>query len=160
LTMETGRDLPRVLVLDIDGVLTDGTVGMGPGDGRRIHLRDLDALARARTAGICVAFLTGERREQVAAVVERCGGGTAIYGVKDKVEGLRTLVSEIGAQLADVCYVADARRDAAALECAGLGMTPADADPVAKRAADVVLGEPGGHGAVSCAIDVLLGIAQ
>ena len=157
--MSTGakRDLPRVLILDIDGVLTDGTVGMGPGGGRRVHLRDLDALTRAREAGIEVAFLTGESAEDMAWIVERCGGGTVVYGAKDKRAGLPALAGKLGVAVADVCYVGDARRDADALRLAGLGMAPCDADPLARNAASIVLGLPGGRGAVSEAVDILAG---
>jgi D-sedoheptulose 7-phosphate isomerase len=151
---EHGR--PWVLVLDIDGVLTDGTVGTTGNRTRRLHVRDLDALARARAAGIQIAFLTGENADGVSEVVARCGGGPAKYGVKDKARGLRKLAAELGVDLGDICYVGDARRDVAALKIAGLGLVPADADTEAKRGAARVLAEPGGRGAVAAAVDLLL----
>lgn len=151
------HDLPRALVLDIDGVLTDGTVGNEPGGGRRLHLRDLDAISRARQAGIPVAFLTGEDEREVGWVVARCGGGPVGYNAKDKERGLRKLAGELGADVTEVCYVADARRDADALKLAGLGLAPADADVKARAAASIVLASPGGRGAVADAVDILLG---
>jgi D-sedoheptulose 7-phosphate isomerase len=147
---------PRVLVLDIDGVLTDGTVGIGSASGRRVYLRDLDALTRARAAGLQIAFLTGESADEVSAVVARCGGGPAKYGAKDKLKGLRELAAELGVELAGLCYVADARRDVDALKIVGLGLVPADGDPQAKRGAARVLAAPGGRGAVAAAVELLL----
>ena len=145
----------QLLVLDIDGVLTDGTVAAGDASARRVHVRDLDALTRAREAGLEVAFLTGEPPDEVSRVVERCGGGTAVYNAKDKALALRGLAVDKGVPLEAVCYVGDARRDAAALEIAGLGLVPADAHPLAKAAAGV-LSVGGGRGAVAEAVDTLL----
>lgn len=147
----------KALVLDIDGVLTDGTVATDGTPGRRLHLRDLDALTRAREAGLQIAFLTGESADNVSEVVSRCGGGMAKYDTKDKAVGLRELCGDLGLEVTDVCYVADARRDAAALALAGLGLVPADADPEAARCAARRLAHPGGREAVAEAVDLLLG---
>lgn len=158
MTSRTGSLPPRALVLDVDGVLTDGTVAVSGGATRRVHLRDLDALTRARAAGIRVAFLTGESADEMADVVARCGGGPTRYSAKDKVTGLRALAGELAVEIDDVCYLADARRDAAALRIAGLGLVPADGDPEAKRCAARVLVHAGGRGAVAEAVDLLLGV--
>jgi 3-deoxy-D-manno-octulosonate 8-phosphate phosphatase (KDO 8-P phosphatase) len=155
--MRSAPSSPRVFVLDIDGVLTDGTVGNAPGGGRRLHLRDLDAIARARQAGIQVAFLTGEDESEVSWIVARCGGGPVVYNAKDKEHGLRELVGRMGVDVGDVCYVGDARRDVEALKLAGLGLAPADADVMARCAASRVLASPGGRGAVAEAADILMG---
>jgi 3-deoxy-D-manno-octulosonate 8-phosphate phosphatase (KDO 8-P phosphatase) len=148
--------LPKALVLDIDGVLTDGTVGNAPGGERRLHLRDLDAIARARQAGIRVAFLTGEDESEVSWIVARCGGGPVVYNAKDKGRGLRELAGRLGIDITGICYVGDARRDVEALALAGLGLAPADADARARSAATVVLGSPGGRGAVAEAVEILI----
>lgn len=154
--MRSGRALPRVLVLDIDGVLTDGTVGQGPGGSRRLHLRDLDAITRARQAGLRVAFLTGEDEKEVGWIVDRCGGGPVVYNAKDKVLGLKELAGEMSIALTEICYVGDARRDVEALQLAGLGFAPSDADAQAISAAARVLGSPGGRGAVAEVVDILM----
>ncbi len=156
MTIQTEFPHLRVLVLDIDGVLTDGTVASSGGASRRVHLRDLDALTRARAAGIRVAFLTGESADEMADVVARCGGGPVRFGARDKVASLRALAGELAVEVDHVCYLADARRDAAALGIAGLGLVPADADPQAKRCATHVLTHAGGRGAVAEAVDLLL----
>jgi len=157
MTMETGRDLPRVLVLDIDGVLTDGSVGTGPGGGRRVHLRDIDALTRAREAGIRIAFLTGESAKEVGWIVARCAGGEVLYGAKDKGRGLAELAEKLGVPTTGICYVGDAPRDVGALKTAGLGLAPSDADGKAKNAASIILENPGGRGAVAEAVEILKG---
>jgi 3-deoxy-D-manno-octulosonate 8-phosphate phosphatase (KDO 8-P phosphatase) len=155
--IKQGRRNIRALVLDVDGVLTDGTTSVsGPGD-KRVHLRDLDALARWRGPGRAVAFLTGGTEAESGAVVARCGGGDAvIFEAKDKEKGLRAVAAALGLDLSALCYLADARRDAPALKLAGLALCPADGDRLAREAAHVVLTAGGGRGAVAEAVDLLL----
>ena len=154
------NDKLKALVLDIDGVLTDGTVAVDGSGGKRIFLRDLDALTRARDQGIRIAFLSGEKESEAQPVVARCGGGTAVYDAKDKERGIRQMADKLGLTLAEICYVGDARRDIPALRMVGLGLAPADADKFVKRTVNRVLAASGGRGAVSEAVDVLLGATE
>ncbi len=146
----------KFLVLDIDGVLTDGTIGIDGLNSRRLYLRDLDALTRAREAGIEVSFLTGESKPEVEAVVKRCGGGKAVYNAKDKAQGIKELAAELRTNLSNICYIGDARRDIPALQLVGLGLTPADGDSLTKASAHQVLRASGGRGAVAEAVYLLL----
>lgn len=146
----------KALVLDIDGVLTDGTIPADGSNDRRLFMRDLDALTRARDTGIRVAFLTGEPEASVGPVVARCGGGAAVYSAKDKERGLREISGMLETPVDQICYVGDARRDIPALQLAGLSLVPSDGDVHARAAADRVLASPGGRGAVAEAIDLLL----
>lgn len=148
----------RGLVLDIDGVLTDGTDAVGGLAEKRLFLRDLDALTQARRRGVTVAFLSGE--PEIEAVVERCGGGAFLAGCKDKGRGLREVCDRLGLAPAEVCYVGDADRDVPALEQAGLGLAPADASPAARSAADRVLRAASGRGAVAEAVELIWDLAR
>ena len=150
----------KALVLDIDGVLTDGTVGISGPSLKRLFLRDLDALTMARENGIKIAFISGESESEAKPVVERCGGGISVCDAKDKEKGIRELARKIGMDLSEICYVGDARRDVPALRMVGLGLTPANADKVAKSVAYRVLTACGGRGAVSEAVDLILNIAE
>jgi 3-deoxy-D-manno-octulosonate 8-phosphate phosphatase (KDO 8-P phosphatase) len=146
----------RALVLDIDGVLTDGTVGVNESSRKRVFLRDLDALTVARGKGIQIAFLSGESEHEAKPVVDCCGGGIAIYDAKDKEKGILEMAEKLKMKLSEICYVGDARRDIPALQIVELGLVPADADKRAKSAADRVLFASGGRGAVSEAVDIIL----
>ena len=145
------------MVLDIDGVLTDGTVAVqGPSRGR-IFLRDLDALTLIKKRGIQIAFLTGETEAEAGPLIERCGGASqVIYQAKDKESGIREIAQKLSLNLTELCYLADARRDIPAMKLVGLAMCPADGDRLAKQAAHVVLEACGGRGAVSEAVDLIL----
>lgn len=144
----------RCLVLDIDGVLTDGSESLGASAHKSLYLRDLDALTSARREGLQIAFLSGA--SDIEDVVARCGGGEALAASKDKRVGLTVLADRLDLALDEICYVGDADRDAPALELAGFGLVPNDASPVAVQAADRVLRASGGRGAVAEAVEVIL----
>ena len=148
----------RVLALDVDGVLTDGTAdGRGAvADGTRFSFQDLDAVTRVQRAGFTVALVTGENGPSVDWIAQRFGVECVVRGAKDKVAALATLASDLGVSLSAICYVGDGDRDAPALSRVGLGLAPANATPSAKAAVDRVLDRPGGGGAVAEAVELLL----
>jgi 3-deoxy-D-manno-octulosonate 8-phosphate phosphatase (KDO 8-P phosphatase) len=148
----------RALVLDVDGVLTDGLVRLDE-DGREtktLFFRDLDALGDARRAGLLVALLTGEATPLVDVLARRLEVEHVRSGAKDKVAGLEDLRADLGVAAEELCYVGDADRDAPALALAGLGLAPADATSAARGAADAVLDARGGRGAVAEAVALVL----
>jgi 3-deoxy-D-manno-octulosonate 8-phosphate phosphatase (KDO 8-P phosphatase) len=147
----------RWLVLDVDGVLTDGTVLlMESGDEvRGVHFHDLDAVASWRRRGLGVAILSGEDTPASRRIAARFGVTTATWGEKDKLAGLRALAERVGVALDEICYVGDSDREAPALAAAGLGLAPADATTRARAAAHEVLAVGGGRGAVAAAVELL-----
>ena len=147
----------RLIVLDVDGVLTDGTVLLLPSgdEPRSVHFHDLDAVAAARRHGMAVAVLSGEESPGVQRVAQRFGISEAMWGAKDKLAGLRELTNRLGIAMDETCYVGDADRDGPALEAAGIGLAPSDATAVARAAADHVLSTRGGHGVVEEAMTLL-----
>lgn len=148
-----------LLALDVDGVLTDGSVTITPSgeESKGIAFRDLDALARARRAGLRVALVTGEEGPLVMAIAAKAGAEFVIPGAKDKVSALEALSANAAVPLANICFVGDADRDAMAFASVGLSLCPADGSRAARRSASRVLGSKGGAGAVEEAVDFLLG---
>ena len=140
----------RLIVLDVDGVLTDGTILLLPGgdEARSVHFHDLDAVAAARRHGVATAVLSGEESPGVQRVAQRFGISEVIWGARDKLAGLRELTNRLGYAMEETCYVGDADRDGPALEAAGMGLAPSDATAAARAAADHVLTARGGHGVV------------
>jgi 3-deoxy-D-manno-octulosonate 8-phosphate phosphatase (KDO 8-P phosphatase) len=147
----------RLLVLDVDGVITDGTILLlRSGDEvRSVHFHDLDAVARLRRNGVDVAIVSGEDSPSSHSVAQRFGISEAVWGAKDKLAALQELTSRLGVALDETCYVGDADRDGPALEAAGIGVAPADATVMARGAADHVLDAVGGRGAVAEAVTLL-----
>lgn len=147
----------RLLVLDVDGVLTDGTVLLcESGDElRAIHFHDLDAVTRVMRRGVGVAILSGEQTASSRRVAARFGIDDAVWGTKDKLAGLHGLAERWDVPVSEICYVGDGDRDAPALAAAGLGLAPADATTRAREAADHVLTACGGRGAAAAAVELL-----
>lgn len=147
----------RLLVLDVDGVITDGTVLLlaSGEEVRSVHFHDLDAMARAQRHGLDIAILSGEDSPASHRVAERFGIDEAVWGAKDKLAALQGLTSRLGVALNETCYVGDADRDGPALKAAGIGLAPADATAEARAVADHILGALGGRGAVAEAVTLL-----
>jgi len=150
--------LKKVLVLDIDGVITDGkaTMHLDKAETKRIDYHDLDAVTLIRQKSVEIAFLTAENSPFVDLIAKRFGVKQVITGAKDKLKGIQSLASDLSVELADICYVGDSDRDAPALTAVGLGLAPQNATVAAKSAADVVLTSSGGNGAVAEAIGIIL----
>jgi D-sedoheptulose 7-phosphate isomerase len=141
----------RVLALDIDGVLTDGTAALSDNgdEDKRFSFHDLDAVTQARQSGLKVAFVTAEDNPAVDRIARRFNCDLVKKGAKDKLLALESLASDLRVSLDDVCYVGDGDRDAPALRHVGMGLAPSNATPSAKAAARRVLVKSGGNGAVS-----------
>ncbi len=148
-----------LLALDIDGVFTDGSVTLTPSgeESKGIAFRDLDALGRARRAGLRIALVTGEEGPLVMAIAARAGAEFVLPGAKDKCAALEALSVNSSVPLARICFVGDADRDALAFPSVGLSLCPADGSRAARRTASRVLAARGGAGAVEEAVEVLLG---
>jgi len=156
------RPTIRLLVLDIDGVLTDGRVYLDERDGetKSLYYRDLDALAEARRAGLDLALLTGEDSAMVGILAGRLGIGHVKTGRKDKLTGLQEIAAETGIALSETAYVGDARRDLPALQAAAMGFCPGDAHPALLADPSCIrLTRHGGAGAVEEAIGHILAAA-
>ncbi len=147
-----------VLALDIDGVLTDGRVAIGPGGeiSKGIAFRDLDALGKVRRAGLHIALVTGEDGPMVDALAARVGADSVVRAAKDKHAAMHKLADDIGIPTKSFCFVGDADRDVPAFACVGLSLAPADASEYARASANRVLQSKGGSGAVAEAVDIVL----
>jgi 3-deoxy-D-manno-octulosonate 8-phosphate phosphatase (KDO 8-P phosphatase) len=148
----------RLVVLDVDGVLTDGRLWIGP-DGaewKSFHVHDGLAMVRAQAAGLVVAVVSAR---QSAAVARRCAeiGVTEVHqGVSDKLVAYQSLCRRHGARDEGVAAMGDDLADLPILSRAGLAMAPADAVPEVRRAARWVTKQPGGGGAVREALEAIL----
>ena len=148
----------QLLLLDVDGVLTDGVVRYSArGDEEKsLFMRDIDAVFEAHRRGLVVGLVTGESTPWVDFIARRLAIDHVAKGVKDKLDAVRRLSNAVGISIDAVCYVGDADRDVPALEAVGLGLAPHDASGDARRAAKRVLASSGGRGAVAEAVEAAL----
>jgi 3-deoxy-D-manno-octulosonate 8-phosphate phosphatase (KDO 8-P phosphatase) len=148
----------RLLVLDVDGVLTDGVLVYGASgeEIKRFHVRDGLALQQARRAGLEVAIVSGRASAAVTRRMSELGVVEVHQGVGDKEALLRGLLARLGVSAAETAVMGDDLPDLPLMRMAGIAMAPVDAAPEVCQAADRVTRSAGGHGAVREAIEWLL----
>lgn len=150
--------LVRLLVLDVDGVLTDGRLYYGAkGEAlKAFHVRDGHGIKQMLAAGVRVAVISGRRS---AAVTQRCrelGIRDLRQGVTDKLAELRRLCARLKIEPAQTACIGDDTPDVAMMRAVGLSFAVRDAHPDALAAASRVTRLPGGRGAVREVCDTLL----
>ena len=149
----------RAIVLDIDGILTDGRIGYGTGSPEEIkffHVRDGHGIKLAMRAGIAVGVLSGRMSAANKRRAEELGLSFVYEGKKDKLSAFAELLAEQSLQADEVLYMGDDTVDLAVMRQAGIAATVADAPCYMDTAADFRTQHNGGQGAVREVIDNLL----
>ena len=148
----------RLLVLDVDGVLTEGRLFYGPRGEvlKAFHVRDGHGIKQVARAGISVAIISGRKSAAVARRAKDLGIRHVLQGVDDKLPALSKLAKSERVSLEDCACIGDDTPDAPILAAAGLGIAVADAHGDALAAADLVTTRPGGQGAVREVCDWLM----
>jgi YrbI family 3-deoxy-D-manno-octulosonate 8-phosphate phosphatase len=147
----------ELLVLDFDGVLTDNRVWITEEGVEAVVCSRGDGmgLAMLRAHGIEAVVLSFETNPVVAARCRKLGVPCR-QGVEDKKAALLALASERNVDLGHVAYVGNDLNDLDCLHMAGCGVAVADGHPEVLRAADWVLNNPGGQGAVRELCDLII----
>lgn len=148
----------RLLVLDVDGVLTDGGLFYGASgeETKRFHVHDGLALVAARKAGLQIAVLSSRASAAVTRRMTELGVSEVHQGVGDKAGALAALCERLGIPASAVAMMGDDLPDLAAMGQVGLALAPANAVAEVKRAAQWVARRRGGDGAVREAVEMLL----
>lgn len=148
----------RLLVLDVDGVLTDGRL-LYDAEGREaksFHVRDGYGVQQVMAAGVTVAVISGRRSPAAAARLAELRVPHVFLGRNDKREVFDQLLADLGVPASHAACVGDDVTDLGIMGVAGLGITVADAHPDVLRAADWVTAAAGGRGAVREICDLLV----
>jgi 3-deoxy-D-manno-octulosonate 8-phosphate phosphatase (KDO 8-P phosphatase) len=155
----------KLLLMDCDGVLTDGRIYLLPGqDGqlfetKTFHSADGIALTWARDAGIEMGIISGRKSE---AVRERARSVQMRYlfeGNTLKLPLFEEVLADSGLAPEQICYVGDDLTDLPPMRRCGLAAAPSDARPEVREAAHFVTPAKGGEGAVRAVIELVL-VAQ
>ena len=146
------------MLLDVDGVLTDGRfVLLSDGrDGRQFHVRDGHGIRMAQRCGVGFGILSGRRSEAVVLRARELGIEEVHQGEVDKMARYREITSRLGLPDEAVCFIGDDVVDVAVMRRVGFAVAPADAEDEARRAAHWVTSRAGGHGAVRETLDLIL----
>jgi len=152
------RAVIRLLVLDVDGVLTDGRLYFGPrGEVLKVfHVRDGYGIVRLRRAGVEVAVISGRRSAMVRARCRELGIAHLYQGARDKLAVLTRLCARLRVAPDACACVGDDEPDLPLMRRVALSFAVADAHPSVRRAADVITRLPGGRGAVREVCDRLV----
>lgn len=148
----------RLLVLDVDGVLTDGRLYFSE-DGQELKTFDTQdghGIKMLQQAGILCAIITGRTTQLVARRAANLGIKHLLQGREDKGVALSALSQELTIPLDEIAYVGDDWPDLPAIRMAGLGVAVANAHQEVRRHADLVTTARGGRGAVREVCDLIL----
>jgi 3-deoxy-D-manno-octulosonate 8-phosphate phosphatase (KDO 8-P phosphatase) len=148
----------KLLVFDVDGVMTDGGLYYGPqGEAmKRFDVKDGHALVLARLTGLPAAILTARSSQIVEVRAAELKLAKVMQGKKDKAPALIEMCTELQLQPADCAYMGDDVNDLAPMKLAGLSACPADASPEVKAAVHFVAPSNGGRGAVRDLTELVL----
>jgi 3-deoxy-D-manno-octulosonate 8-phosphate phosphatase (KDO 8-P phosphatase) len=148
----------RWLVLDVDGVLTDGSILLDgdAGEWKAFNVRDGHRIVLAGREGIRTVFLTGRCSRVVERRAAELGVHRVFQGALEKGEVLERFFREEGALAEETAYLGDDIVDLPAMRRAGLAAAVGDAVPEVQAAADWVAAAPGGRGAVREFVEFIL----
>jgi 3-deoxy-D-manno-octulosonate 8-phosphate phosphatase (KDO 8-P phosphatase) len=148
----------RLLLLDVDGVLTDGVVIVN-GDGsesKRFGIRDGIALVWAQRVGLRVGLLSARSSATTPVRAAQLGITLVHQGVVSKAVAYERILADAGLTDADVAYMGDDIVDLAVLSKVGLSAAPADAVAEVRARVDWTSAAGGGYGAVRELVEALL----
>jgi 3-deoxy-D-manno-octulosonate 8-phosphate phosphatase (KDO 8-P phosphatase) len=148
----------KFVLLDVDGVLTDGRVGLLPDGGEIKYFSIYDGLAirMAQRVGLEVGFISGRRSREVVVRGEELDVKVIIQGSTDKVKDVQNLLETKGLSLEEIAYVGDDLPDIPLLRRVGFSAAPRNAAEPVKYHVHYVTRNTGGDGAVREVIDLLL----
>jgi 3-deoxy-D-manno-octulosonate 8-phosphate phosphatase (KDO 8-P phosphatase) len=155
--LRRARDI-RLLVLDVDGVLTDGRlVYESSGEAQMaFHVHDGQGMKLALDCGIGLAIVTGRRSAMVALRAKELGVADLHQGAEDKLEVWEALLARRRLRPSQAACMGDDLGDLPMLRRAGLAISVPGAVPEVRAAAHYVTRRSGGQGAVREAVDLLL----
>src|SRR3984893_9612217 len=152
----------RVLIMDVDGVLTDGHVWLlSRRDGTASEIKGFSAydgagLKLARAAGLRTGLITGRESSAVSQRARECEIEFVYQGRATKLGSYEEILRATGASDREVAYVGDDLPDLPLLKRVGLAVAVANAAPEVKRAAHFVTSRSGGEGAVREVIELIV----
>lgn len=148
----------RLAIFDVDGVLTNGQLLLGPQgeELKQFHVRDGHGLVMLRESGMKLAVITGRKSPVVAARMQELGIHFVYQGQREKVQALDALLAELELAGSEVCYVGDDLPDLPVMKRVALPIAVADAHWAVAEAAIWRTTLGGGQGAVREVCELLM----
>jgi len=149
----------RMILADVDGTLTDGSLTSFP-DGEEIrgyNTKDGLGVLIAKLAGLKIGFITGKTSKGLESRAALLRIDELRQGALDKMPVFREILEAHGLRAEEVAYIGDDLNDLAVLEAAGLSAAPADAVPIVRKRVHMVCRRDGGEGAFRELVDFIIG---
>ena len=148
----------QILLLDVDGVLTDGSIiyNEDGGETKIFNARDGFGLRLVMSAGIEVGIVTGRSSKALGHRCNNLGIGYLFDGVADKAQMLEKIVAQTGIDPEHAAFMGDDLPDLPLMKHTGLSIAVADAHEMVRQKADWTTQAPGGRGAVREVCEALL----
>jgi 3-deoxy-D-manno-octulosonate 8-phosphate phosphatase (KDO 8-P phosphatase) len=148
----------RLLLLDVDGVLTDGTIVLHHDgtESKRFHIRDGAAIVWAQRAGYRIGLLSARTSAATEQRAAQLGIPLVVQGAIDKLAAYEQILQNVHLTDDQVAYMGDDLQDLPVLRRAGFSAAPVDAPGEVREAVDWVSSRPGGQGAVRELIEYVL----
>ena len=149
----------RLMILDVDGVLTDGTLWYGARgieELKGFHSVDGLGLQMLRQSGVHAAILSGRSSSGVAARALELGIEHVLQGIGDKLAAYRSLIERLGLTPEQTGYMGDDLVDIPVLARCGFACVPGESPEEVRRRAHYVCAAPAGRGAVREACEFLM----
>jgi len=150
------------VLLDVDGILTDGAVYVDSSgkETKRILFEDIDAIFDLKRAGVKIGFITGEDNEFCEYLKNRFAPDFFKTGCENKLNVFKDLIKQVGLDLSNVCYAGDSKKDVELLGYLPMSFAPADAIQSVKDAAKITLKASRGQGVVREIANHVLGYSK
>ncbi len=151
----------RMVLMDVDGVLTDGRIiigklGLAQIELKNFHSHDGFGIRRAQDLGLAVGFISARESDIVPWRAQDLGVTTVYHGAGDKLTALEEIKKDHQLRDAEIAYIGDDMPDLPVIEKIGFSCSPADAVDEIRKKVDYVATKNGGHGAVREILDLIL----
>ncbi len=148
----------KMILLDVDGVLTDGSIiySSNCGEIKIFNAQDGYGIVRAIELGLKVGIITGRESPIIKKRADELGITDLIQNAIDKVKPFENLMAKYNLKPDEFCYIGDDILDIPLLKIVGFSAAPANARTEVKRIVDYVTSSSGGNGAVREIIDFIL----
>lgn len=148
----------KMLVIDVDGVMTDGTIILDSNgnESKRFSILDGHGIKMWHRAGLETAIISGRESGATVARAKQLSISRVVQGQKKKLPAFEALLAETGFDASEVAYIGDDLLDLPLVVRAGLGVAVANAVQELKDGADMITAKTGGNGAVREVIELVL----